>query len=80
MGSTVWINDRRKVNEAAYLCNQYGMDVVSLGNCISFLMELYQKGIISEKDTDGIPMKRGDIAAVRSAILKIGTQDLTSGN
>jgi aldehyde:ferredoxin oxidoreductase len=74
MGSSVWINDRREVNEAAYLCNQYGMDVVSLGNCISFLMELHQRGIISDKDTDGIPMKRGDMAAVRSAVLKIGSQ------
>ena len=38
-------------------------------------MELYHKGIISEEDTDGIPMKRGDLSAVKYAIEKIARQE-----
>ena len=75
IGEVVWLKDRREVIEAAYLCDKHGLDVISTGNCISFLMELFHRGIISEKDTDGIPMKRGDIAAVKYAIEKIACQE-----
>lgn len=74
VGEIVWLKDRREVIEAAYLCDKYGLDVVSTGNCISFLMELYHRGIISEADTDDLPMKRGDMTAVRYAIEKIASQ------
>jgi aldehyde:ferredoxin oxidoreductase len=72
---TVWITDRKQIVQATYHCNKYGLDVVSTANCISFLMELYHRGIITEKDTDGILMKRGDINAIISAIHKIGNQE-----
>ncbi|MBA7617156.1 putative oxidoreductase YdhV [subsurface metagenome] len=71
----VWNNDRKVIFHATYLCNRYGLDVVSTGDSVSFLMELYHKGIITEKDTDGIPMKRGDENAIISAIHKIGKQE-----
>jgi aldehyde:ferredoxin oxidoreductase len=38
-------------------------------------MELYHKGIISEKDTDGIPMARGDAKAIFATIEKIAKQE-----
>jgi len=57
------------------LINRYGLDVVSTTNIISFLMELYQRGIITEKDTDGIPIIRGDEKAIISTIHKIGKQE-----
>jgi aldehyde:ferredoxin oxidoreductase len=39
------------------------------------MMELYHRGIISERDTDGIPMRRGDAKAILTAIEKIGKQE-----
>jgi len=75
LGSSVWNNDRMTMVEAQYLCNKYGLDIVSTGNIIGFLMELYNRGIITEKDTDGIAMKRGNRDAIISAIHKIGTQE-----
>jgi aldehyde:ferredoxin oxidoreductase len=38
-------------------------------------MELYHRGIISEKDTDGIPMKRGDEKAIFTVIEKVARQE-----
>ncbi len=38
-------------------------------------MELYHRGIITEKDTDGIAMRRGDKNAIISTIHKIGKQE-----
>ena len=32
------------------MTNRYGVDSVEMGECIGFLMELYQRGIITEKD------------------------------
>ena len=42
------------------LCSDLGLDPVELGNAFSCLMEWYEKGIIDEKFTDGIPMKWGN--------------------
>lgn len=75
VGEVVWLKDRRKVIEATYLCDSYGLDAVSAGGCISFLMELHHKGIISKEDTDGIAMKRGDMSAVKFALAKIARQE-----
>jgi aldehyde:ferredoxin oxidoreductase len=34
------------------ITNKYGLDSVEIGECIGFLMELYQRGIITEKDME----------------------------
>jgi aldehyde:ferredoxin oxidoreductase len=73
--SNVWVNDRKVMFHANYLCNDYGLDVTAAGNAVSFLMELHHRGIITEKDTDGIPMARGDEKAIVSAIHGIGNQE-----
>ncbi len=53
--------------EAGFMCNQYGVDSRSMCTTILWLMDLYEKGIIDEKDTDGIPMNYGS----KDAILKM---------
>ena len=42
------------------MCNDLGLDPVELGNSFSTMMEWYEKGIIDEKFTDGVPMKWGN--------------------
>jgi len=74
-GGTVWVNDRELITQANCLCEEYGLDIVSTAACISFLMELYHRGIITKRDTDGIPMRRGDKDAIISTIHKIGNQE-----
>ena len=49
---------------------QRGGDVVQVAGIISWLMELHQRGIISEKDTDGIPMEWGSRRAMFDIIEK----------
>lgn len=43
-----------KCNE---LCNRYGIDAFTTGVLIAFAVELYQRGIISKGDTDGLVLK-----------------------
>ncbi len=71
----VWNRDYGVLVSAAHLCNSYGMDVISSSAVISFLMELYHRGIITEKDTDGLPMRRGDEAAIIGTIHKVARQE-----
>jgi aldehyde:ferredoxin oxidoreductase len=57
--------------ESAIRCQKYGLDAISTGGLITWLMRLYEKGIITEQDTDGIPMTWGSPRAIIGMIEKI---------
>lgn len=61
-GSAPYVTDLQTVLKAAQLSDQYGFDCDSGGRIIGFAMELYEKGIITEKDV-GFPLKWGDTEA-----------------
>jgi len=42
------------------LCNRWGIDTISCADTIACAYELFEKGIISEKDTDGLKLEWGD--------------------
>lgn len=75
MTSQIWTSDRKLTFHANTLCDKYGLDSVSTGINVAFLMALYHQGVINEKDTDGIAMKRGDAEAIIGAIYKMGKQE-----
>jgi len=47
-----------------YLCNEYGMDTISTGAMIAFAMECYEKGLITDEESDGVPLTWGDAKAI----------------
>jgi len=53
------------------LCNDLGLDPVELGNTFSNLMEWYDKGIIDETFTDGVPMRWGNGEGMIELVTKI---------
>jgi aldehyde:ferredoxin oxidoreductase len=57
--------------EAAILCQEAGLDLIHSSGVISWLMELYQRGIVTDKDTDGIVMEWGNGEAVIQMLKKI---------
>jgi aldehyde:ferredoxin oxidoreductase len=64
------LSDMNAWYEVSVLCHRLGIDIISLGDVIAWLMELHQRGIISAKDTDGIPMEWGS----REAIIKMANK------
>ena len=46
------------------LCNQYGIDTISCADTIACAVELFDRGIISEKDTGGLTLSWGDHASM----------------
>jgi aldehyde:ferredoxin oxidoreductase len=57
------------------LCDDFGIDTISAGNSIGFAYELYEKGIISKADTDGLELTYGNHAAMIELIKKIGKRE-----
>ena len=57
------------------LCDRYGMDTISTSNTIGLACTLFEKGIISEKDTNGITLKWGDVDAIEQLVNLIGRRE-----
>jgi len=54
-----------------HLVDQYGMDNLETGSIISWAMELYELGIITQKETDGLDLSWGNDEAVIEMIDRI---------
>ncbi len=54
-----------------HLVNQFGMDNLETGSMISWAMELFEEGILSEKDTDGLDLRFGNDAALLEMVERI---------
>jgi aldehyde:ferredoxin oxidoreductase len=75
LGSSVGVDYLPAVIAADRLCDEYGIDTISAGVAIAWAMELYEKGIITKKDTDGLELKFGNHAAVIEMLRKISYQE-----
>lgn len=64
LGAAVGVDDMDAATFAGFLCNEYGMDPISLGGTIAAAMELFELGVITEKDTGGMSLKFGDARAM----------------
>jgi len=70
------LNDDVEVIMAANdLCNRYGLDTISTSAAVAFAMELYEKGIISTKDTGGLELSWGDADAILTLTRQIGERE-----
>ena len=54
-----------------HLVDMYGLDVLETGSIISWAMELYEKGILTGKDTDGLDLRFGSDEALMEMIRRI---------
>lgn len=64
LGAAVGVGDIDAATYVGFLCNEYGMDPISLGGSIAAAMELYDIGAITDKDTDGIKLEFGSAEAL----------------
>ncbi len=66
-GSSNW----ETILEAWNLCAKYGLDVGSMTAYTAWVMELYEKGIITEEDTDGLSLEWGSSEAIIGLIEQV---------
>ena len=57
------------------LCQHLGLDYGSAAGAISFTMELYERGIITKEDTDGLELTFGNEDAAVRMLNKIAVRD-----
>ncbi len=76
---TIWafgpqcgVTEINAIVRADYLCDIYGMDTISLGNTIGFLMECFERGLLTLSDTDGIDLRFGSGDALVATVERAG--------
>jgi len=60
---------------ANHLVNKYGVDTLETGGLIAWAMELYEKGILNRKMTDGLELEWGNEEALYELIRKIAHRE-----
>ena len=60
---------------ADQLCDDLGIDTISTGSTIGFAYELYEKGILTTSDTDGLELTYGNHEAMVALIKKIAARE-----
>ena len=70
-GSYCKIDNLEAVAYANQLCARYGVDTISAGATIAWAMDCFERGLISEDDTDGIVLRYGDGPAMLTMLEKI---------
>ncbi len=74
-GTMIMNRDLAGVIKANELCNRYGMDTISCGSAIAWAMELFEKGVLTAKDTDGLDLTWGNMAAVLELLPRIARRE-----
>jgi aldehyde:ferredoxin oxidoreductase len=71
-GGSCLIDDLEAISYMNTLCNKLGLDTISTGSVIAFTMELYENGLLSKNELDGIDVTWGNVEATIQLIEKIG--------
>jgi aldehyde:ferredoxin oxidoreductase len=80
LGAECGTTDIEGVLKANQLCNDLGMDTISVGHVISWAMETYEKGLIAPEQADGLELRFGHVAAELAVIPRIARREGFLGN
>ncbi len=61
-----------KLNEQ---CNRYGLDTISAGVTIAFVIECFENNLLTLEDTDGIEMTWGNVDSIVAMTDKLGLRE-----
>ncbi|MEM0089915.1 MAG: aldehyde ferredoxin oxidoreductase family protein [Nitrososphaerota archaeon] len=74
LGSNLGLKSIEEVAKANYLCDYYGLDTISTGSVLAFVIECYQRGLITEKEL-GLTPKWGDVNTICEMIRMIAKRE-----
>jgi aldehyde:ferredoxin oxidoreductase len=67
--------DFKNILQANAICNRLGLDTIGAGDAIGFLMECYQRGLITTKDADGLNLTWGDGETIIKLLYKMAFRE-----
>ena len=71
-GPCCGVSDFAAIIAANQLADEIGVDTISVGNAVSLTMELFERGLITTEDTDGIEANFGSGEALIEIIRLVG--------
>jgi aldehyde:ferredoxin oxidoreductase len=71
LGSNCAISNQEAIIRMSMLCDEYGIDTISAGAIIAFVMEMFEKDMLTPADLDGIQPRFGDCSAALALMEKI---------
>ncbi len=74
-GSLCMNSELGSIVKAGIICDQLGMDTISSGNIVAFAMECYEKGILTDKETEGLKLNWGNHEALVKLVEKMGMKE-----
>jgi aldehyde:ferredoxin oxidoreductase len=75
MGSYCGVSNLAAICRAHQLCNMYGLDTISCGATVAWAMDCFERGLISEEDTDGVELRFGNARALVQTVEKIARRE-----
>ncbi len=74
MGSNLGITDFQSVLRLNYICDDMGLDTISAGTVIGFIMEALEAGVFTESEI-GCSVRFGDVAGVERLLRMIARRE-----
>ncbi|HEX9090472.1 MAG TPA: aldehyde ferredoxin oxidoreductase N-terminal domain-containing protein, partial [Anaerolineales bacterium] len=71
LGSNCAIGSRETIIRLNWLCDEYGLDTISVGGVIAFVMEMFERGMLDANALDGILPNWGNAEAAIALVEKM---------
>ncbi len=75
LGAGVGNGDLELALQAGDRCDRLGMDTISTGRAIGFVMELVERGVLTSRDVDGLDGAWGSEATILALVEKIARRE-----
>ncbi len=75
LGGGCFITDTAAIIKGNELCNILGLDTISVGNSIQWLMECKQRGVVSDQDAAGLDLSWGNTETMIELIKMIAKRE-----
>ena len=74
-GSNLMNDDLPSIVKANEICNNLGMDTITVGATIAYAIECYENGLLTKDQTDGLELTWGNADAIVALTEKIGKRE-----
>ncbi|MGD9357844.1 MAG: aldehyde ferredoxin oxidoreductase C-terminal domain-containing protein [Desulfobacterales bacterium] len=74
LGAVTGVDNLPAVIKASRMCNDMGMDTISAGVTVGCAMELFERGVLPEKDV-GYPLNFGDAEGLLDLVQKMASRE-----
>jgi len=75
LGANLCMETPEQVIELNNICNELGLDISSSGGILSWVYELYEKGIINKETTGGLELRFGDLELSKKLLRMISRRE-----